>query len=123
MRDVTVHWQLLTRSIYSQQKDAPGHHSLQSPLDLVSKSDFTECRFNSDHGITPELIAPPLGSLTDRLSLQSSVPNGRESSAKQSRESNGDRSFPEKFGTCSRPASRFMDAMAPDYQTLFPSAG
>ena len=59
MRDVTVHWQLLTRSIYSQQKDAPGHHSLQSPLDLVSKSDFTECRFNSDHGITLELIAPP----------------------------------------------------------------
>jgi hypothetical protein len=59
MRDVTVRWQLLTRSIYSQQKDAPGHHSPQSPLDLVSKSDFTECRFKSDHGITLELIAHP----------------------------------------------------------------
>lgn len=41
MRDVTVRWQLLTRSIYSQQKDAPGHHSPQTPLDLVSKSGFT----------------------------------------------------------------------------------
>jgi hypothetical protein len=40
MRDVTVRWQPLTRSIYSQQKDAPGHHSPQSPLDLSLEIGF-----------------------------------------------------------------------------------
>ena len=110
---------IFRRSIYSQQNDTPGHHSPPWPLDLVSTSDFTECRFNSGHGIAPRVDGSPLGRLTTGFRCKARCRTG----ARAVEGVKWRQSFPQKFRTCSRPASRFMDAMAPDYQTLFPAAG